>query len=97
MQIAFHVADDSIRFALELQQALLEVAWDPKLACHASAATVTLDGASGPVTIFKGLRVRTVIHTGPWAWAGSAGQRGKPSADPCSRFWGWTGSPAARL
>lgn len=64
LQIAFHVADDGVRFAIELQEALMKLDWHPRLLTHPAAATVTMESPAGPVTVFRGLRVRAVLNTG---------------------------------
>lgn len=58
------MADDAVRFALHLQQALMDVDWDARLLAQPLASTVMLETPTGPITIFKGLRVRAVLHTG---------------------------------
>ena len=63
-QIAFHVADDGVRFAIELQESLMSLDWDRRLLAQPAAATVILESPTGPLTVFNGLRVRAVLNSG---------------------------------
>ena len=63
--VAFHSVQDAVRWALLVQERLLDLAWPAELLAHPSASVAhgeASSGEGGRALLFRGLRVRVGLH-----------------------------------